>query len=213
MKPERLVVIDNLIDTDYFVPDPIARARQRAAWGVADTELLIGMAARFDPMKGHDIFLGAAARLIRDRPSVRFVLIGGGTASYAGTLKRTAERLGLDRSLIWAGEECDMAAAYNALDLATLSSLEGEGFPNAVAEAMACGVPVVATDTGDTARLIGATGLIVPPGDAVRLADGWATLLASDRAGLGRDARQRILTEFDSGQALDHNLRVLMALA
>jgi glycosyltransferase involved in cell wall biosynthesis len=212
MTPERLVVIGNLIDTDYFLPDPIARARQRAVWGVADTELLIGMAARFDPMKGHDIFL-AAARLLRHRPSVRFVLIGGGAASYAGALKSAAEDLGLGPSLIWAGDACDMAAAYNALDLATLSSLEGEGFPNAVAEAMACGVPVVATDTGDTARLIGATGLTVPPGDPVGLADGWAMLLASDRAALGRAARQRILTEFDSGQALDHNLRVLTSLA
>jgi glycosyltransferase involved in cell wall biosynthesis len=212
MKPDRLLVIGNLIDTDYFVPDPTARSRQRAAWGITEPSPLIGMAARFDPMKGHDVFLAAATLLLGRRPAARFVLIGSGSGSYAELLHSKARHQGLSGSLIWAGGECDMPAAYNALDLATLSSTEGEGFPNAVAEAMACGVPVVATDTGDTARLIGETGAIVPPGDPAALADAWDRLLSSDRAALGQAARQRILTEFDSRRALDDNLRALMAL-
>jgi glycosyltransferase involved in cell wall biosynthesis len=210
--PDRLVVIGNLIDAEAFAPDPAARARQRAAWGVDDAAPLIGMAARLDPMKGHATFLEAAARLHVQHPMVRFVLIGSGPEAYVRALGATAERLGLQGALIWAGECRDMRAAYNALDLATLSSDEGEGFPNAVAEAMACGVPVVATESGDAARLIGDAGLVVPPRDPTRLAEAWAQLLAADRAALAVLARQRILGAFDTGETVAHNVRVLASL-
>jgi glycosyltransferase involved in cell wall biosynthesis len=212
MRPDRLVVIGNLIDTEQFTPDRERRRRQRAAWGVAETARLIGMAARLDPMKGHETFLEAAVRFHRRDPLARFVLIGSGPGTYADRLAATAERLGLGSALIWAGECRDMADAYNALDLATLSSHEGEGFPNAVAEAMACGVPVVATDSGDTARLIGETGLVVAPRDPAALADAWATVLAAGNVQPGALARLRILSEFDSGRTLDHNLRTLTSL-
>ena len=212
MKPDRLVVIGNLIDTDHFAPAPERRCRQRAEWGVAEAATLIGMAARLDSMKGHETFLAAAALFHRRDPMARFVLIGGGPRAYADQLAAMAGRLGLGASLIWAGECRDMADAYNALDLATLTSHEGEGFPNAIAEAMACGLPVVATDTGDTAWLIGETGLVVAPRDPAALADAWAELLATDTVQPGALARLRILSEFDSGRALDHNLRALTSL-
>jgi glycosyltransferase involved in cell wall biosynthesis len=213
MNPDRLAVIGNLIDARVFAPDCEARARQRSVWGIADDAPLIGMAARLDPMKGHATFLAAAALLRWRQPSARFVLIGAGPTGYADRLKQFADRLDLGSSVLWAGDIRDMPAAYNALDLATLSSDAGEGFPNAVAEAMACGVPVVATDTGDAARLIGETGLVVPPRDPARLADAWTALLAADRTRLGAAARQRIMSEFDMEQALDHKVSVLMALA
>ncbi len=209
---DRVIVIGNLIDTERFAPDAAAGARQRAAWGIDQEAPLVGMAARLDPMKGHATFLAAAALLRARRPEIRFVLIGDGPAAYAGTLRDQARRLGLDDALIWAGEIQDMRAAYNALDLATLSSDEGEGFPNAVAEAMACGVPVVATATGDTARLVGPGGLIVPPRDPVALAAGWAQLLDSDAGALGQAARAQILGAFDRREVLAHNVRILASL-
>ena len=212
MPADRVIVIDNLIDTARFAPDPVARQRQRTAWGVADRAPLIGMAARLDPMKGHETFLAAAARLRQVRPEARFVLIGAGPEEYRHRLLSRAQALGLESALVWAGECRDMPAAYNALDVATLSSDAGEGFPNAVAEAMACGVPVAATDSGDAARLIGDTGLVVPPRDPARLAAAWAALLEADRAALGLAARQRILREFDMERTLDDNLRALMGL-
>jgi glycosyltransferase involved in cell wall biosynthesis len=212
MPADRVIVIGNLIDTTRFAPNPTARRRQRATWGVADQAKLIGMAARLDPMKGHETFLAAAALLLSHRPESRFVLIGGGPDDYRRRLMSRAQALGLEAALVWAGECRDMPAAYNALDVATLAPDAGEGFPNAVAEAMACGVPVAATDSGDAARLIGATGIIVPPREPARLAAAWTALLDSDRAALGHSARQRILSEFDTGRALDDNLRALMSL-
>jgi len=212
MPSDRLVVIGNLVDTEAFAPDPASRTRQRAAWGVAEAAPLIGMVARLDPMKDHETFLEAAALVLRHDPSARFVLIGDGPAPYASRLAATAETLGLGAALVWAGDCRDMRATYNALDLAVLSSREGEGFPNAVAEAMACGVPVAATDIGDTARLIGLTGRVVPPGEPALLANAVIALLGADRVRLGAAARLRILSEFDTRRALDHNLRALMAL-
>lgn len=207
---DRVIVIVNLIDTEAFAPDEAARARQRAAWAIGPDTKLIGMAARLDPMKGHATFLAAAALLYLQRPETRFVLIGGGPAAYADTLRAEGFRLGLP--LIWAGEVRDMRAAYNALDIATLCSDEGEGFPNTIAEAMACGVPVAATATGDTARLVGPGGLVVPPCDPVALAAAWTQLLDGDRASLGRLARSHILGAFDRREVLAHNVRVLASL-
>jgi glycosyltransferase involved in cell wall biosynthesis len=212
LSADRLVVVDNLIDPVRYAPDPASRIRQRAAWRIPDAAPLIGMAARLDPMKGHPTFLDAAGCLLKTHPDVRFVLVGDGPAAYAETLRRAAATRGLDRALLWTGDCRDMRAAYNALDIACLSSDEGEGFPNAIAEAMACGVPVVATDVGDTARLIGDTGLVVPPRNPRRLAEAWAALLATDRVRLGQAARQRILSEFDTGRVVDHNVRVLNSL-
>jgi glycosyltransferase involved in cell wall biosynthesis len=213
MPADRLIMIGNLIDTARFRPDAEQRRRQRDAWGIAAESPLIGMAARLDPIKGHGTFLAAARRLRQCRPDARFVLVGSGNAWYRRHLEALAAKLGLAEALIWAGASHHMPAVYNAMDIATLVSDAGEGFPNAIAEAMATGVPVVATDTGDAAMLIGPTGLVIPPRDPAALAQAWAALLESDRGQLGRSARQRISAEFDSGRVLDDNVKHLTALA
>jgi glycosyltransferase involved in cell wall biosynthesis len=128
-----------------------------------------GIVARLDPMKDHPTFLEAAARVASAQDAARFVAIGSGPAAYAARLERhpAAKRLG--GRLVWAGDVDDMAAAYNALDALVLSST-GEGFPNAVAEAMACGVPCAVTDAGDAARIVAGTGRVVPTADPDALA-------------------------------------------
>lgn len=188
----RGVVIPNGIDTTAFTPCPERGAALRQVWGIAADTPLIGLAARIDPLKGHDTFLRAAALLRQNRPDARFVCIGGGDESLAGRLRAQADRLGLKQAVIWVGHHGDMPAAYSALDVACLASVT-EGFPNVVAEAMACGIPCAVTDVGEAAEVVGDTGRVVPPGDAEALAAAWDALLAApDRAAAANAARHRI---------------------
>jgi len=191
-----MIVIPNGIDTERFRPDGEGRRLVRAAWNLRAGEILIGVVGRLDPMKDHSNFLRAAARIRQERDDVRFVCIGDGPTAYQEQLQALGHQLGLDDSLIWAGARSDMPAVQNALDIAVSSSLYGEGFPNAIGEAMACGVPCVVTDVGDSAWIVGETGIVVPPGDPAALAAGWQACLTRDAAESGRMARERIVGDF-----------------
>jgi glycosyltransferase involved in cell wall biosynthesis len=92
-----------------------------------------------------------------------------------------------------------MAEVYNAMDVATLTSAFGEGFPNAVGEAMACGTPCVVTDVGDAVDIVGEAGLYATVGDENALARGWMTLIAEspkDKAARATACRARIVENF-----------------
>ncbi len=193
----KVEVIPNGIDTDRFRPDPAAGRPLRDQWSPAGP--LIGMVARLDPMKDHSTFLRAARILADARPDARFVCAGGGPADYAASLRQLAASLRLEERVLWTGPRSDVLAVYNALDIPTLSSAFGEGFPNAVGEAMACAKAPVVTDVGDSARVVAACGTVVPQGDPARLAAGWQALLAmgdAARSALGNSARQRIVSHF-----------------
>jgi glycosyltransferase involved in cell wall biosynthesis len=173
---ERIAVVPNGIDTDAMRPDAAAGHALRRAWGISDDAFVIGCVARLDPMKDHPNFLNAAVSFARDHPDARFVCVGDGPAAYRGELEARANSLGLADRVVWAGELGDVKAAYNAFDFATLPSAFGEGFPNVVGEAMACGAPVVATDVGDVHAIIGELGQVVPPKNPVSLCAGWERL-------------------------------------
>jgi glycosyltransferase involved in cell wall biosynthesis len=151
---KRMIVINNGIETDTFRPDPQAGMGVRREWGIDEGELLVGLVGRLDPMKDHPTFLRAAALLARQSCSVRFVCVGTGPQQYEADLRSLSSDLGLDGKVLWAGGRSDMPAVYSALDLVCSSSSYGEGLPNAIAEAMSCGVPCVVTDVGDSARLV-----------------------------------------------------------
>jgi glycosyltransferase involved in cell wall biosynthesis len=204
----KIIVIPNGIDTTRFYPDPAARRRLRTEWGIGDNEILIGMAARLDPVKDHPTFLRAAALLLAERDDVRFVCLGDGTAAYRHKLEEMTEALGLRQRVLWTGEWADMPAAYNAMDIATLSSAS-EGLPNTVGEAMACGVPCVSTNVGDTGWLVGDTGILVPSGSPEALVAGWKSLLHVDRVEWGQRARQRILTHFSVERLVEQTEQIL----
>ncbi len=195
----RMVVIPNGIDTEYYRPDRGAGQRMRLSWGIAEHETVIGLVGRLDAMKDHSSFLRAAARVAPDLPAVRFVCVGSGSGAYRADLRALGDKLGLGKRLIWTGALGDMPAVYNALDILTSSSY-GEGFSNVIGEAMACGVPCVVTDVGDSALIAGEIGMVVPARDPEALADAWRRWLClseSERRARGVRARSRIEQEFN----------------
>ncbi|MEW5726710.1 MAG: glycosyltransferase [Pseudomonadota bacterium] len=209
---DRIEVIPNGIDTARFRFDAEGRARMRAAWGIAEGQRVVGIAARIDPVKDHVTYLRAAARL-RDRDDLRFVCVGPGPADLVGVHRRLAEELGIAERVVWAGGQSNMPAVYSAFDLATLASTS-EGFPNGLAEAMACGVPCAATDAGDSAWLMGETGCVVPVGDDGALAEAWCRMLDGGRlAELGQAARDRIVEGFGVAALCGRTEAVLRAAA
>lgn len=197
-RPRRWQVLPNGFDTDLFRPDREAGETLRRQLGIEQTAPVIGMVARFDPMKAHETFFEAAGKILRILPGIRFVLVGEGmTASNAAVLS-LVKKYGLEKSVCLLGRRDAMHRVYPAFDLHTLSSA-GEGFPNVIGEAMACGVPCVATDVGDAARITRDTGLVVPPSDPEALSRAWKRILEQPpdtRAALGRRARARIVKYF-----------------
>lgn len=192
---ERIRVVPNGIDTTCYRPNPEARVRQRNAWGVSDKDLVIGCVARLDPMKDHETLLAAFARLIDVSAGARLVCVGDG--ERAGQLRDRAEALGISEHVVWTGAVRNVEALYPGFDL-HVSASYGEAFPNAVAEAMAAGVPNVATEVGDCARILGETGWLVPARDTDALAR--ALLAAGDELSSfparGAASRRRIEDHF-----------------
>lgn len=196
---KRMMVIPNGIDTERFQPDKEVGQRVRDEWEITDGQTLIGSVGRLDPRKDHVSFLRAASLLVRERDDVRFVCVGSGPEKILRRLKLFAEELELVERLKWAGARYDMCAVYNALDIFTSSSCWGEGFPNVIGEAMACGVPSVVTDAGDSAAIVGDAGIVVPSKDPEALCHGWKEILSlskEEREALGLVARERIRNEF-----------------
>jgi len=197
---ETATVIPNGIDAAQFIPDRTSGQRVRAEWSVAADDCLIGLVGRLDPMKDHATFLAAASRLAARR-DVRFVCVGSGEPRYAAAMRELANRLGLADRLVWAGTRADMCAVYNALDI-MCSSSSGEGFPNVIGEAMACAVPCVVTDVGDSAWILDQPALVAPPRDPGALAE-RLQLLVEDRAyaaRVGAEGQQRIVRHLSVSQ-------------
>jgi glycosyltransferase involved in cell wall biosynthesis len=196
---DKALMIPNGIDTQRFHPDSAGRVAMREQFGIAAGDKLIGLVARLDPMKDHLTFMRAAAYLINQRENMRFICVGDGPDSYRQKLMAVSMDLGIADRLVWADTVEDMAAMYNAFDVATLSSAYGEGFPNVIGEAMACGVPCVVTNVGDSAYIIGDTGIVVPTRNPEALALAWDTMLDRiDKEGceLGVRARERLCRLF-----------------
>ena len=166
---QRVVTVENGIDVKHYMNDPEGRKNLRNKWGIEEDNFLVGLVARLDPMKGHSIFLRACAQLLLNHPNMKFVCVGGGPQEYLQELKQLAQSLGISEHLCWIEGATNMPAVYSALDLLCSSSCFGEGFSNVIGEAMACGVPCVVTDVGDSPRIVANLGEVVPPGDASHL--------------------------------------------
>jgi len=210
----RMMVIPNGICTDRFKPDYSAGLKVRDEWGIDEETIVIGLIGRLDPMKDHATFLRAVKIFNQEGCSVRFVCIGDGQGPYKSETHSLCRTLGLNGFLIWAGEMEDMQSVYNAIDIVTSSSLS-EGFPNVIGEAMACGVHCVVADVGDSAIIVGETGVVVNPEDPQALADGWTDMLKrlNDKSYLIKKmARARIVSHYNSEIFVQKTSKMFLSL-
>jgi glycosyltransferase involved in cell wall biosynthesis len=206
--PRRWEVVPNGFDVELFRPDPRRRDEGRGRLGLGEAQTAIGMVARVDAMKDHATFLAAAVMVAAVRNDARFVLVGAGTEALPipPALEGRVQAL---------GEMGAVNELLPALDLAVLASI-GEGFPNVLGEAMACGVPCLASDVGDCAAIVAETGSVVPPGDARALADAMLAFIArgpAERAQLGRLARARVIAEYSIAAAARRYAAIYVTLA
>ena len=195
----KMVVVHNGFDTDQFKHIPAQRQAFRAQLGIPDEAFLIGNPSRFDPQKDHQTFLQAAAYVAKKNPHAQFVLCGENITQDNSQLSATIHSLGLSDRVHILGTLKDINPFYSAIDILALSSAYGEGAPNVIGEAMSAKVPCVATDIGDSAYLIGDTGLTVPPYDAQAFADALVSLSREPHDALlrrGLAARTRIKQYF-----------------
>jgi glycosyltransferase involved in cell wall biosynthesis len=213
---DRMVVVHNGIDTARFRPNTASGRERRREWSVAKHEFLVGMIGRLDPQKDHPTFLRAAALTAKQRAGVRFICVGNGSDEhYKKQLQTLAGELGLGDRLIWAPASNKVLGLYNAMDLVTLTSRNGEGFANVIGEAMSCGVPVVVTDAGDLALIVGNKTLVVPIQQPEALAAAWCRVIdmtPAERKSLGFQERARIVGEFNVEQLVKRTVAAIESL-
>jgi len=205
----KIQVISNGIDTSSFYPNEDSRKRLRREWFIRDDHELIGLVGRLDPMKDHPTFLRAAALLRCHHPTARFICVGSGPVDYQRFLCNLANELGLSNHITWLDARTDMPDVYNALDL-LVSSSYGEGFSNVLGEAMACGVPCVATNVGDSGFVIGQWGELVIPKAPEALTAGMQRALERKLPRI--EIRQRIIDHFSLNALVAKTERVLLDL-
>jgi glycosyltransferase involved in cell wall biosynthesis len=212
---DRIAVIRNGIDTDVFRPDNTGGQHMRKIWRIGADDFVIGMVARLDPMKDHSTFFAAAADFAGRNDDARFVCVGDGPVAYASKLTRCTSELQLEGRLLLVREIDNLREAYNAFDILTLSSSFGEGFPNVIGEALACGIPVVSTDVGDARSIVGECGEIVPINRPKDMSFAWQRLrqrLNEAPVALRSAARARIVDCSNAGLMVQKTEELLIRL-
>jgi sugar transferase (PEP-CTERM/EpsH1 system associated) len=195
--PERKVItIHNGVDTERFSDQE--RERGRAALGVEDGVPVIGAVGRLDPVKDHAQLIDAFGMIARERPRALLAIVGEGPTRRE--LERRIAACGLDARVRLLGTRADVPLILKGFDVFVLPSI-AEGMSNTILEAMATGLPIVATRVGGTPELIedGTHGRLVPAGDSGALAEALAVYLDDPvlRALHGKASRQRAIGEFD----------------
>ncbi len=193
--PERIHPVYNGVDADNFIASPAEPPIPTLVW-----------LGRIDPLKDVETLLRAFALVRRELPDARLRIFGGASVENQGYFDRCSsllDELGLVGHATFEGRADSVVNAYHAGHVVVLSSIS-EGFPYTLIEAMAAGMPTVATDVGGVREASGDAGLIVPPQDPVRMAEACVRLLGDPalRRTIGHAARSRILSLFTLEQSL-----------
>ncbi len=195
--PDRVGVVLNAVQLESYRPDPRIRKQIRSELGLSESQIVLGAAGRIEPQKRFDVLIEAFAFLHRQRPNTRLLIAGEG--SQLPQIRRQIQQRGLPDVCRLLGHCADMPRTYQAFDLLVQSS-DYEGTPTVIVEAMALGIPVVATDAGGTAQLLTDRehGLLVPRRDPAAICRAVEQTLDDPTATDQRRAaaRRRVETEF-----------------
>ena len=208
--PRDFAVVANGIDTERFQRDAAARQELRRSWQAAADDPVIGIVGRLDPKKGHRLFLEAAALFLKTHSGARFVVVGEGREPYLHDLQGLAESLGLAERVQWLGSRKDLPRIYSALDLVALCSNAAEGFPNVVAEALACETLAAVTDSGDAARVVPSREFVAAEATPRAVAARWAALLDGPYRTDPASLRDWIVASYSVARCAAETRRVLL---
>ncbi len=194
----KFVIIHNGYDVEKFEFDSVKRKRVRELLNVNDDVILIGSVGRFNPYKDHKTFIITAEQLVKKKNNLKFLMIGKGVDASNKYLSDLISSAGLEDFVVMLGEQLDLSDYYSAMDIFCLHSIS-EGFPNVLAEAMACSLPVVSTLVGDALHLVGDDELFSQPASPLILAEKIFRIVEMsrfERQELGARLRQRIIDKF-----------------
>ncbi len=211
---ERISVIRDLRDWSEFDAG-MDGSETRRSLGLLSCQPAVGIIGLLIPWKGQNVFIEAAGRVLAVHPEARFFIIGGGVGAfpeYPGELQRAVRHAGLEGRVMFLGQRKDVPSLLAALDVLVHASVEPEPSGGVIAEGMAMGRPVIATNIGGPPEVIedGRTGFLVPPGDPEALAEKIILLVREPerRRAMGRAAREFVTSNF----SLERDSRRLEAI-
>lgn len=191
---DRIRLINNGIDSATI--DCTDDRSTLAEFGIDESDPIVGIVARLEPVKNHPRLLRAARMVLRDFPKAKFLIIGDGP--FRAELEQLSRDLGIERSVYFLGTRLDVMRLLRATDVIALTS-DAESMPMAVLEAMACARPVVCTAVGGISEIVAEDcGFLVAPEDPDQLAPRIVELLRNPALArrMGRAGRDRVQSEF-----------------
>lgn len=196
--PFRVKLIRNCVDIDKYAFSTEGRSRVRREFNVMDDQFLVGTVARFSFQKGHEFTIEAIPKILEAFPQTRFLFVGDGPEHERLSTKIRQQQL--EPYVFFAGVREDIASLLSAMDLFLLTSIF-EGLPLSILEAMAAGLPVVATRVSGTpeAVLHNLTGLLIPPANSLAVSNAVIELLSKPqlRSWMGEQGRALVRQQFN----------------
>lgn len=203
--------IPNGFDYANLSPSVTKRESFRSLHKIPKQARVICLLARYDPIKGHDVFLKGAKLLLKERPDTIFLIAGEGLSLDHHKLSSLIKTI--ETNVIILGFQDDISSVLNGSDILTVSS-HSEGFPNALGEAMSVGLVCVATDVGGCSEILGDCGRLIPPNEPDLLARNWLDLLSLPDDEFVRDglkSRQRIKDYFSVDKFVDSYFKIFIS--
>jgi glycosyltransferase involved in cell wall biosynthesis len=211
-RPVKSMVIENGIDIDRFRRNAGAGADFRAQHNISSDAFVIAIVGRLDPMKDHTTFIRGAGAMAKVAENAVFLCVGDTRSpTYREQLRKMVVAEGIEARFRWIDSAHDIVPVYSALNVLVSASAYGEGFSNVIAEAMACEVVCVVSRVGDSARIVGDTGLTFEVGNWRALADSLVTLW-SGGGKCSSACRKRISENFSRARCIERTEAALQVL-